>query len=678
MSKRWLTAVATVFAVVLGLPSAASAAPTWLAPQSLSSASHSETGSVMTGDGTVAVAAVRVAGSGAKQIVATVRPSGGEWGPMQVLDSTAPDGVAFLMWVGASPTGQISVAYRKTGGAGVLVSTLRADGTFSPATSSPADMHEAGARAIGYDAAGTLYAAKKPALGSDFGSIEVLRADGSRATEYFRLAGWSASDSELVLNVAPDGHYTVLYTAQEQVGGSECATRRLFSAEGTATNVGAPTLILERAPVTYAPPIATPCMEQPISNVSAVRLTDGTLLAAYGTLTPHSEEPFGAGELHVALISRVDGGAWSAPQRFALTLGALRTKLTRAGATAVLTLYDGDDFNAVSVRGAGGTWSAPRKFGTKQALANVLGVPDGSSQLVWSDLASGDVFAQPVAADGTLGAAPRVIFAKYQNFSLVRDVLEVATDGQGNGVLAGPTASSALGYVAFDGAAPILDTLAVPGAGVAGAPLSFPTTAFDVWGPVTLDWTFGDGTTGTGGEHTYGNAGRFPVTVTATDEAGNTSTKRGEVAIAAAPVAAPAPGPGPAPALDTTAPRFTTKPKVAPTKPTVKKAATLTFGLSEAASVVAVVQQKTKGIKRTAKGKCAKAPKTKPKGARSCTLLVTRTTKKGAFKVGKGTIKLPKTLKAGSYTIALTATDAAGNTGKATASFTVRKAKAKR
>ena len=50
-----------------------------------------------------------------------------------------------------------------------------------------------------------------------------------------------------------------------------------------------------------------------------------------------------------------------------------------------------------------------------------------------------------------------------------------------------------------------------------GAPFS--ATARDRWSPVTLRWSFGDGTSATGGavSHAFGAAGAFGVTVTAAD-----------------------------------------------------------------------------------------------------------------------------------------------------------------
>lgn len=684
MFKRWLTVAAAVASAVLLAPAAAVAAPSWLMPQYLEgSASYSETKTAMAPDGTIVTAATRGAGD-AIQVVATVRRPGQAFGPAQVLDTVPPGGLALLAGVTVSPSGQFAVAYIRTGAAAVLVSFLRPDGTFAPSIITPDNLYGATSKTSGYDAASTMYVVRPYTANDELGTVEVQRADNSRATQFFPMIGYDKNESEMAVAVAPDGTYTVLYTTQARAAGAECGTQRLYAINGTATALGTPQLLAERAPVIHPAGSVPACSVAAIGGVSVLRLADGTLLAAYDEVSPN---PSGAeGTQQITLVSRTPGATtWSAPQRFPHAYASVPsyTKLTLAGTTPVLTTYNRvEGVNSASVRRADGGWTTPRAVGPAdrtEAQAGVIGLPDGSAQVVWSDLADRDAFARTLAADGTFTAEPRLLIANYANISLSNDGMAVATDGKGNGVLAGVSATGVgaapLIHVPFDGAAPVLTDLAVPAAGRAGTPLSFSTTAFDVWSDVTLAWNYGDGTTGAGGEHTYANAGQFPVSVTATDAVGNTSTKSGTSTITAPPI--PAPGPGPQPARDTTAPRFTTK-KVTPKKPTVKKAATLSFGLSEAATVTAVVQQKTAGVKRTAKGKCAKAPKVRPKGAKRCTLLVTRTTKKGAFKVGTGSIKLPKTLKAGSYTIALTATDAAGNRGTATVAFTVRKAKAKR
>lgn len=106
---------------------------------------------------------------------------------------------------------------------------------------------------------------------------------------------------------------------------------------------------------------------------------------------------------------------------------------------------------------------------------------------------------------------------------------------------------------------------------------------------------------------------------------------------------------------------------------------TITYTLSEAATVRFQLQKKGKG--RKAGKKCVKqtaANKKKPK----CPLLKNvGGVFSGTGTVGKNTVKLPngKKLKPGRYKLTMTATDAAGNTTTASTNFTVaKKAKKKK
>jgi PKD domain/Thrombospondin type 3 repeat len=117
------------------------------------------------------------------------------------------------------------------------------------------------------------------------------------------------------------------------------------------------------------------------------------------------------------------------------------------------------------------------------------------------------------------------------------DVLDsggIDADGQGNAVAAwrGDDFSEASGTVfaaAFDGAPPSTPSVSVSpgGSAVVGQAMTFHATASDSWSPpVDFAWTFGDGTTGSGETvtHVFGAQGTFTVSVTASDQAGNTAT----------------------------------------------------------------------------------------------------------------------------------------------------------
>jgi len=92
----------------------------------------------------------------------------------------------------------------------------------------------------------------------------------------------------------------------------------------------------------------------------------------------------------------------------------------------------------------------------------------------------------------------------------------------------------------YDFAPPLLSDLRVPATGTVGEPVKFEVSAFDVF-PFMTSWAFGDGDSGAGNtvSHVYAAPGAYPVTVTAVDGGGNTTTRIGAIGIVAKPPAPP-------------------------------------------------------------------------------------------------------------------------------------------
>ena len=114
----------------------------------------------------------------------------------------------------------------------------------------------------------------------------------------------------------------------------------------------------------------------------------------------------------------------------------------------------------------------------------------------------------------------------------------IDADGHGNAVAGwlgigfGDTISAA----AFDGQPPATPRLSVSpgGSAVVGQAITFHATASDSWSPpVDFAWSFGDGGTATGETvtHTFGSQGTFTVSVTASDQAGNTASANTTVTV---------------------------------------------------------------------------------------------------------------------------------------------------
>jgi PKD repeat protein len=115
----------------------------------------------------------------------------------------------------------------------------------------------------------------------------------------------------------------------------------------------------------------------------------------------------------------------------------------------------------------------------------------------------------------------------------------VAIDDAGDGLAAygsGPSTSAVAQIRGFDANPPSLGAATIPATATAGTPATFTAQGSDVWGPVTLSWDFGDGSslvTGASVMHTFAKAGSYTVAVTATDAVGNAVSKSGSIAVEA-------------------------------------------------------------------------------------------------------------------------------------------------
>jgi hypothetical protein len=86
---------------------------------------------------------------------------------------------------------------------------------------------------------------------------------------------------------------------------------------------------------------------------------------------------------------------------------------------------------------------------------------------------------------------------------------------------------------------PSLGAIAVPATATVGEPAGFAAAAGDALTGTTISWDFGDGARADGNvvSHAFGEPGAATVTVTATDEAGNTTSQSRAVAVQATPPA---------------------------------------------------------------------------------------------------------------------------------------------
>jgi PKD repeat protein len=184
--------------------------------------------------------------------------------------------------------------------------------------------------------------------------------------------------------------------------------------------------------------------------------------------------------------------------------------------------------------------SAAQLFGDPGANAGedqVAVDPAGDTLLTWTDAPSGGKLVSFAAFRPSGGAFGPSLPASDGTGDAIG--LSASIDDTGDGIVGWLQSQGTAHTVharGFDVTPPQLTTVSAPASARAGSPTPFAAQAFDVWGPVTFNWSFGDGTAaGASPSHTFLAAGPHTVTVTATDSAGNASSRSGTVFVTAAP-----------------------------------------------------------------------------------------------------------------------------------------------
>jgi len=106
---------------------------------------------------------------------------------------------------------------------------------------------------------------------------------------------------------------------------------------------------------------------------------------------------------------------------------------------------------------------------------------------------------------------------------------DVGIDPQGNAIAAWEVQGNCCFVEAagYDAAGPLLDGVTIPATGTVGQTLSFSVSPLDVWSaPGQTTWSFGDGTSadGAGVAHTYAEPGSYQLTLTSDDVLGNATS----------------------------------------------------------------------------------------------------------------------------------------------------------
>lgn len=175
----------------------------------------------------------------------------------------------------------------------------------------------------------------------------------------------------------------------------------------------------------------------------------------------------------------------------------------------------------------------------------LAGMPGGKAVAVWSNEGSTSTTFQASIIDPASGpAAPSTITSSTdENFNV-----SPAADSAGDIFVAYDLSpdfgsSNTVHGAFYDVQGPIVGTFAVPSGATTGDAMVFGASATDRSGVQGYSWNFGDGGTSTGAiaSHTFSTPGTYTVTLTVTDNAGNSTAKTQQVVVRAPGAAAAAP-----------------------------------------------------------------------------------------------------------------------------------------
>ena len=531
-------AAAAVAILALVLPAAASAAPTWLGPKTLSPPVINLNAKVAVDPAGNALAVWIGQETGGSAVEASYRAAGGSWStpipisapetsqyhcesclePQVAFDAS---GKAYVVWsyynTTTGPTPFRQIAMRTRSAAGVW-------GRFALVLSTTKLYNEHPRLAV--------------SPGGDVGVVwEVYNGSRDVVQGYFRPA---AGTFVPVQTISDGSQWSYHAEIGMSAGGNALVT---FSQSPDASISASVMQVVTR------PPAGTWSSPQPISaaGVYEARLAVNAAGDAAGTWSRVD----GANVTRVEAAVRPAGSSWGSalPVSPGRSGGAYvqspQVAVGPNGLTVVAWMaFDGTNTiidAAARGPGAASAWGP----GLPLSAAGVnAGNPDvavsgaGTAVAVWTR--GGSVQSSTRSAAGAWSPAVPISASDSPVY-----FPEVVTDGRGNAVGIWNGSDGANIHVrtaGLDATGPAFDGLAIPSSGTVGKQLTFGVSPFDIWsalgpGPV---WSFGDGGSGAGTPvtHAYSKSGRYKVTLTQADAVGNTSTATRQLTISALPPAA--------------------------------------------------------------------------------------------------------------------------------------------
>ncbi len=522
MNRRLWIVCAAVLA--LAAPTAAQAAPTWLAPTPLSGGRNYEISAATSAGGDTVIGLRDTASGSPYPASAGFRPAGGPTSTIGALDPTATGAIVYQPDVAINSRGDAAMAW--TDGTTLWVATRSAASATFSAPVAVLPLTSGGSPRVAIDDAGTIFLAWTATSGPNTLVFYTTRApDGTLGPIGSAAPGQNSSSPTIA--AAHDGHAVVAWSRSD---GTHLIIQAATHAPG-ATGF-TPTGNLSDSAQSASSPDAA--IGDGGNAAIAWARSDGT-------------------HVIVQVARRQDDGLFSTGLDISPTTVDSRyptVAVNAAGQVVVSWTIAADEAN-VRVGSVTGDFAPRTAFptdagGQTQAALN----EDGVGLVTWMGYPDNLGHASIMPAGGTFGAPVTINPIGTAGFA-VQNVhsTTAGVDAEGNAVTYAQANQAGVVRIyerLYDAAGPRLGGLSVPATATAGTSATFAVTPTDVISSVALtSWSFGDGSpaaSGTNVQHTFAAAGSYDVKVTATDAVGNDTSATRRVTVSAAPVT-----PGPLP-----------------------------------------------------------------------------------------------------------------------------------
>ena len=485
--------------------------------------------------------------------VRTAAP-GDVFGPEQLLPSNdaedlsltvGSDGTAALVWIGFGAHTELHVARRAPGQAAFTDSTPLDFGALVGAGTSPAVSVRDGTIYVAYQTsfstAGSVFHTEIRAARLVPGSTTIETLAGSAGNGAIAAASWSEANNnflednvetpdievargavtvswEELVDANPSGHTNVSQTSRP-------LSAATFPSGTTVDTVPDPNFF-------RAEQMSTQLVARG-DQLFLVWLRAPQQQLAFSSLLPGST-PQTVPNAAVSVLAALD------PAGSILT--SSRVFSTQIFASTVVAQIINPAAPAAAPPGV--TLSSPTSITAPNALSVA---PDGASLLVFDEAAEGstqdqfsDVEASFRAAGGGFGPAEDISGIRDRTGVGTFDVASGSVGSDGAAIAAWPATDPTIpaenGRIFVsqrDATPPALGPLTVPATARPGTTVAMAAAASDSQSGVTVDWDFGDGSSGTGAtvSHAYGAAGTYTVTARATDGVGNVAAQTATIVV---------------------------------------------------------------------------------------------------------------------------------------------------